>query len=102
MSGKYLVLYQREIAPLPDYTPARVAIVFKLQAAALEDALKQVRYGFDAWAVPFKELPPKHMMFKACEEAVREGRAQALPHAVAPKKGRWDISQKRMVVNSDG
>lgn len=85
-----LVLYQKEAQPSPGYEPAKVVTVFKLEDKSLEEALKQVKYGYISWAIPFRELPPTHMLLRACEEAVQSGRGQKLPRATAPKQRSGD------------
>lgn len=81
-----LVLYQKQILSGVDQEPARTVTVFKLQADALEEALKAVRWNYTPWAIAFKELPPEKLLMRACEEAIREGRGQKLPLANPPKK----------------
>lgn len=79
-----LVLYQKQIEH-GEYAPAKVVTVFPMNGIALEEALKQVRYNFKAYALSFKELPPEKLLVKACEEAIRAGRGQLLPLANKPK-----------------
>lgn len=80
MSRGYLVLYQKQIDH-GDYEAARVVTVFKLDDGALDIALKEIRCNFQPWAVSFKELPPKKLLVKACEEAVQRGKAIKLPRS---------------------
>lgn len=81
----YLVLFQKQISVEPGYELARVVTVFTLNGTAIEEALKQVKWNYTPWLIPFKELPPEKVLLLACEEAVRAGKVQLLPLAVKPK-----------------
>lgn len=82
-----IVLFQKEIAPTVNYTPTRTAFVLTSEKpdAIQKEAVSKLEFGFKAWLVKFKELPPAHMLLAACEERVRDGECYILPALNAPK-----------------
>lgn len=78
----HIVLFQREISPTSDYVPARSATILKptTKASDMEvEAVRATRVGYRAYLVKFDNLPPDNILINACEEAVRNKKAFALP-----------------------
>lgn len=67
------ILYQREVDS-GNYVPARSVRDITRSVDREKDALTNIRPGYHAWIVKFKQRPPSKLWFTACEEAIREGR----------------------------
>lgn len=77
---KALFLYQKEVSR-NGYISA--SCVTRLHPEKWRDeALSLIRVGYKPYIVSFKHIPPHKLMVKACELAVRDGKAIQLPQLV--------------------
>lgn len=94
-----IVLFQKEVGPSVNYTPTRMAYVVEAQKpdAIQKEAIEKLQFGFKAWLVKFKELPPERVLLNACEDKVRSGECFALPSLSAPRERKGKVFIQRYV-----